>query len=136
MKRASSLFAAGEARGDDATVSGVGLERDGVTRELIAVAFGVGARASEPVLFVGEEHHPHRASRRTLAHHALRGREHDGDARAVVERAGAEVPRVEVRAEEHQLTREIGARHLAHDVRAVALGQRATPEREPEAQRR
>ena len=69
------------------------------------------------VLLVGEEHDAHRAARPQveLLHQPHRLPRHDAAA-AVVGRARADVPRVEVAADDDDLVRQLAAAHLADDV--------------------
>ena len=82
-----------------------------------AVTVTIVAGAVEAVFFIAEQHHAHRAAR-ALAE-ALQqpsGGGDDGHAGAVVQRALAQVPAVEMGADEHDLVREVGARHFADHV--------------------
>ena len=115
-------------------LSEVGLERGDVRRELRGVSLGVGLAALQAVLLVGEEDDADGAPR-LLRHEAdlPRGLDDDAAARRVVDRAGAEVPRVEVRAEQDDLLRPLAAGDLADDVGRLGVRQRPAPEREAHA---
>ena len=78
----------------------------------------VGAAAAQSVLLVHEQHGADGALRLQVhvVHQAHR-LHHHGHARAVVDRAGAEVPGVEVRADEDDLIGLLAAAELRHDVR-------------------
>src|SRR3546814_5003843 len=83
----------------------VALGRDHVLRHFIGVLLGVGATAPQALFLVGERDHADRALRLERLEQRAGGHG-DGDAGGVVDRAGAQVPGVEVageqdRSEEH-----------------------------------
>ena len=116
--------AAGEPEARRAEDAAVGLEHHHVVGELRPVALEVGASAGEAVLFVGEEHDAHRAARPQveLLHQPQRFPRHDAAA-AVVCRAGADVPGIEVAADDDDFVGPLAAADLADDVRRVGIGQ-------------
>ena len=86
---------------------------------LIAIAVA----AAHAVLFVREQHHAHGALRADvqLLHQARRfPRHHAAD--AVVRRARARIPRIEVAADEHDLLGLLAALDLADDVEGFDVG--------------
>ena len=88
------------------------------------MALEIGAPAGEAVFLVRIEHDSHRAARPQveLLHQPQRFPRHDAAA-AVVGRAGADVPRIEVTAHDDDLIRPFPAADLADDVGGIGIGQ-------------
>ena len=84
---------------------------------------GVRGGAAQAVLFVGQQHDAHRPARpdAELLHQPQR-LPRDDAADAVVGGAGADVPRVEMAAEQHDLVRLLAPADLADDVRRLDVG--------------
>ena len=90
----------------------------------------IGAAAGAAGLLVAEPDDADRAARAARLHHLLRRRGDDGDARRIVDRAGAEVPAVEVAADEDHARRRIGAGHVGDDVAGRRVADEARREGE------
>ena len=108
------------ARPEDAEV---GLEHHHVLVELGAVLFAVRLAAAPAVLLVGPQHEADGPPRPQpqLLHDPQRFPRHDASA-AVVARAGADVPRIEVSADDHDFVGPLAAAKLADDVRGQRFG--------------
>ena len=103
--------------GVDAARAEIAFGRELVQRDLVGVRGGVALRAGQAVLLVGERHHPDRARRRARqVADQLAGGHGDADAGAVVDRAGAEVPGIQVPPDQHDFFRSLAARDLADHV--------------------
>ena len=90
--------------------------------------------AGQSVLLVREEHDAHGAARRPRQRGDLaRGLEDDAAARAVVDGAAAEVPRIQVRTEHDDFAGRLASRHLADHVRRFGVRPRSAGEREADA---
>src|SRR5262245_1000451 len=85
--------------------------------------FGVRRGTTEPVLFVRPEHHANRATGAypTLQHQAG-GFPRDDAPHAVVRRAGADIPRIEMPAEKHDLIRLLASDDFTNDVGRLDIG--------------
>ena len=73
----------------------------------------------EAIFFIGKQHHTYRAAwpkacRRPC--HQARSRTHDGHASPIVHSPLAQVPGVQMRADQDHFMRQVGAWHLTHDV--------------------
>ena len=81
---------------------------------LCALAIGLAAEAAD---FLGAEpDHADRPPRPARIHDPLRRRRGDRDAGGIVDRAGAEIPAVEMAADQHDPGVGIAARHFGDDV--------------------
>ena len=101
----------------------VRLQHHHVLRQLGAMLIAIGEAAAAAVLFVGEQHHAHGAPRPQvqLLHDPQRFPRHHAAA-AIVGRAGADVPRVEMAADDDDFVRLLAAADFADDVRRFRVG--------------
>src|SRR5690606_23166638 len=105
----------------DASRAEVALGRDQVQADIVCVALRVLARADQALLLVGEGDHADAALRAPLQlADEVAGRHGDAHARGVVDRAGAQVPGVQVRGDHHELVAATTTGDLAdHVLRGV-----------------
>ena len=113
-----------ESKAGRAEHAGVRFEHQHVAGELILVSIAVGQRAQTSVLLVRPQHDAKRAARPQvqLLHEAERFPRHDAPP-AVVGRAGADVPGIEVPADDDHFVRSFAAADFADDVERVGVGQ-------------
>ena len=97
------------------------------------MAFGVGCRAAQSVLLVRPQHDAHRAPRtKPQLHHQPHGFPRDDASHAIVRRARADVPRIEMPAEQHDLVRLLASDDLADDVGRLDVGLATPFEQKPQ----
>jgi len=96
-----------------------------VQGHILGVRFGIGLAAVQALLLVGEGDHTDGALRRLLEQADQVARSHgDAHARAVIDRAGAQVPRIQVTTDHHHFLRQAAAGDLADH---VVRGRRTIP---------
>src|SRR5699024_8242515 len=89
----------------DAAGTEVALGGDLVRTDLVGILLRVGLAAVQSLLLVGEGHHADAACRRLRqVADQLAGGHGDADARGIVHRPGAEVPRIQVSTDEYHFT--------------------------------
>src|SRR5690606_23317506 len=109
----------------DAPRAEVALGRDLVQRDLVRMRDRIAATAGQAVFLVGEGHDPDAArGRARQVADQLAGRHRDADAGRVVDRAGTQVPGIQVPADQHDFVRTLAAGDLADH---VVRGRHAVP---------
>ena len=123
LHRLARRVAAGEAEAERPEHAAVGLQHHHVLAELGAMLIAVGEPAAAAVLLVGPQHDAHRPPRTQvqLLHDPQRLPRHHAAA-AIVGRAGADVPRVEVAADDDDFVRLLASADLADDVGRLGVG--------------
>ena len=105
------------AEGIDAARAEIALGADLVLVELRGMRLGVGATAEQALFLVGEGDHANGAARCAFEIADQRTRRHrDGDAGAVVDRAGAEIPGIEMAADHDDFVGQFAPADFADDV--------------------
>ena len=85
----------------------------------------IGSRAGQPVLLVREQHDTHGTPRPEVQRlHQPQGLPRHHASAAVVGRSGADVPRIEVAADDDDFFRALAAANLGDDVRGVRVGEK------------
>jgi hypothetical protein len=101
----------------------VRLQREDVVRYLVRVRLRVPRAPTQSVLFVGEEHDTNSAPGADAEHFEQANRLPRGHTpAAVIVGAGADIPRVEMPADDHDLFRLLPPAPLRYDIRAGHIG--------------
>ena len=124
--RARARFGAAETEPRRAEHAAVGFQHHHVIGELGEVLVAVRLAAAPAVLLVGPQHDADGAPRAEvqLLHQPQRFPRRDAPA-AIVGRPRADVPRIEVPADDDHFVRQLAAADLADDVRGVGVGEEA-----------
>ena len=103
--------------------AGVGFDRQDVLPALSPGGVAIRVAAAQAVLLVREQHHAHGPPRADIQLlHQPRGFPRHDAPHAIVRRAGADVPRIEVAADEHDLVRQLAPANLADHVGRFDVG--------------
>src|SRR5690606_30543246 len=99
----------------------IGFEADQMIRDLVLVRFAVGVAAPDALFLVGPGDDAHGVARALFARQVgdeFAGRHGDGNAGAVVNGTGAQVPGIQVAADQYHLARVLAAGDFGDDVLA------------------